>query len=368
MDTILIIGIFESLVLALLLFLKKDRTISNKLLTIFFLIYGLNILFAYIEVINQKQGYPYPAFIMLTPVFLLLHGPILWLYIKTLHDSRNLKRGDFVHFIPFVLFIINLAFRFWFIPDEEKIDLMTSESFQSRWTYFFFVFIIAISIPVYLFFGSVELMRYQKRVKDYYSTIDNNNLNWLKNLVFVGLILYSVFGLLHMSKLFLPIISYKSYQEVAFITASGYILILGFLGHQQTTLFQNSYKIKSIASKQPEIKPDSFFNKLEALMKQSKPYLDPELTVADLANLIEIDNGTLSEYLNKTLKQNFHTYINLYRIQAFKNFVKSNKFPEYNIMGIANECGFNSKATFNRVFKYFENTTPNSFIQSLKKK
>jgi AraC-like DNA-binding protein len=317
---------------------------------------------------NQQQGYPYTAFIMLTPDFLLLHGPVLWLYVKTLEEKRKLKRIDLVHFIPFVLFIINLALRFWFIPEKEKIELMTSESFQSRWTYYFFVTVIAISIPTYLFFGLVGLVKYQKWVKDYYSTIDNINLNWLKNLFLFGLILYSTFGLLHITKLFLPIISYKSYQEVSFITASGYILILGFFGHQQTSLFHSFYKIKSIAGKPSHIKPDLLFNKLETIMDQSKPYLNPELTIADLANLLEMDTGKLSEYLNKTLKQNFHTFINRYRIHTFKNYVESNKYPEFNIMGIAKECGFSSKATFNRVFKDIECITPKAYIQGLKKK
>ncbi|MBK8944977.1 MAG: helix-turn-helix domain-containing protein [Ignavibacteriae bacterium] len=367
MNIILIIGIFESLVLALLLFLKKNRTISNNLLASFFVIYGINILTAYIEIINQKQGYPYPALIMLTPAFLLLHGPLLWLYIKSLQGSRNIIRKYLFHFLPFVLFIFNLSIRFWFIPDEEKIGLMTSESFQLRWTYFLFVLVIAVSIPTYLFFGLVELNRIQKRVKEFYSTMDNNNLNWLRNLVFVGLILYSIFGFLHISNLFFSFISYKDYQEVAFVIASVFILILGFLGHKQTTFFNSENDFKIINSTNLEINSKVLYDKLEFLMKRSKPYLNPDLTILDLANLMEIDTSELSKYLNKTMELNFYTYINKYRIQTFKEYVESNKFPDYNILGIAFECGFNSKATFNRVFKYFENTTPKAYIQSLKK-
>jgi AraC-like DNA-binding protein len=327
----------------------------------------LNILSAYIEIINQKQGYPYPALIMLTPAFLLLHGPLIWLYIKSLQGSANLKRIDLLHFLPFVLFIINLAIRFWFVPNKEKIGLMTSESFQSRWTYFFFVSVIAISVPTYMFFGLVELNRIQKKVKEYYSTIDNNNLNWLRNLVFVGLILYSIFGLLHIANLFFSFISYKDYQATAFVIASLFILILGFLGQKQSTLFNNYNNFESIASIQTEINPNSFYNKLELIMKLSKPFLNPELTISDLAKLMEIDTGELSKYLNKTMEQNFYTFINRYRIQTFKEYVETNKFPDYNILGIAFECGFNSKATFNRVFKHFENSTPKTYIQCLKK-
>jgi AraC-like DNA-binding protein len=289
------------------------------------------------------------------------------MYIKSLQGSATIKRKDLLHFLPFVIFIFNLAIQFWFIPSNKKIELMTSESFQSRWTYYFFVSVIAFSIPTYLFFGLVELNNILKKVKNYYSTIDDTNLNWIRNLIFAGLVLYSVFGLLHVINLYFSFVSYKDFQAVAFVIASVFILILGFLGHKQTTLFNSNSSFELIASSKPDIKTNSFYDTLELIMKQSKPYLNPELTISDLAKLMEIDTSELSKFLNKTIEQNFYSYINKYRVQTFKEYVESNKFPDYNILGIAFECGFNSKATFNRVFKYFENSTPKAYMQSLKK-
>ena len=81
MESILLFGVFESVVLSLAVFLKKKKSIADLVLSVFFLLFGINIFLSYIEVYNRNNGYPLPFFINTTAPFILLHGPVLWLYV-----------------------------------------------------------------------------------------------------------------------------------------------------------------------------------------------------------------------------------------------------------------------------------------------
>lgn len=83
MDFVFIIAIFEALTLAFLVYYKKKPNASDKILAIFFLVFGINILLSYIETYDRNNDYPFPAFINTTAPFFLLHGSVLWLYIKS---------------------------------------------------------------------------------------------------------------------------------------------------------------------------------------------------------------------------------------------------------------------------------------------
>ena len=62
--------------------------------------------------------------------------------------------------------------------------------------------------------------------------------------------------------------------------------------------------------------------------------------------------------------KNFNDFVNAYRVEAFKAMLKENKHEQLSLLGIAQECGFNSKATFNRVFKKLTNTSPTEYLKS----
>jgi AraC-like DNA-binding protein len=69
--------------------------------------------------------------------------------------------------------------------------------------------------------------------------------------------------------------------------------------------------------------------------------------------------------LNKGVDSNFNQYINKFRIEAFKEKIKEGQNKTYTLTSIAYECGFNSKSTFNRVFKSTCGVTPSEFVKSL---
>ena len=86
-------------------------------------------------------------------------------------------------------------------------------------------------------------------------------------------------------------------------------------------------------------------------MVEQKAYLNPELNLSDLAKMANMTRGQLSETINSGYNKNFNDFVNGYRVEAFKTMLKENKQQQLSLLGIAQECGFNSKSSFNRILR-----------------
>ena len=111
-----------------------------------------------------------------------------------------------------------------------------------------------------------------------------------------------------------------------------------------------------------------YTEQLAEYMLTEKPYLNPELTLTELASQIDISTHHLSQIINEQFKQNFFEYINQYRVEEVKTRINNPKFENYSLLGIALDSGFNSKSSFNRIFKKFTNQTPSQFKSALNDK
>ena len=96
-------------------------------------------------------------------------------------------------------------------------------------------------------------------------------------------------------------------------------------------------------------------------MADEQPWLEPELTLTELAHRLRTNPSVLSRVINSGCGQNFNDFVNSYRVEAFKEAVKNPKNKHLSLLGIALDCGFNSKATFNRAFKKFTGLLPKEF-------
>ena len=71
----------------------------------------------------------------------------------------------------------------------------------------------------------------------------------------------------------------------------------------------------------------------------------------------------LSQIINDSLQKNFFDFINFYRIEESKNYLSDSKYKKLNILEVLYEVGFNSKSTFNKVFKEHTGLTPTEYRQ-----
>jgi AraC-like DNA-binding protein len=101
-------------------------------------------------------------------------------------------------------------------------------------------------------------------------------------------------------------------------------------------------------------------------MQSEKPYLKPNLSLSDLSLMLGISSHNLSEIINTQLKKSFYDFINSYRIEEVIRLMKEDKNEAYSILSIAFDSGFNSKSSFNMIFKKLKGQTPSHFRNLLK--
>jgi AraC-like DNA-binding protein len=98
------------------------------------------------------------------------------------------------------------------------------------------------------------------------------------------------------------------------------------------------------------------------LMNEEKVFKRADLTLFDMAKILEVQSKTVSNTINKGLEMNFNDFINSYRVAEVIVKMQASETDTKTILGIAYDCGFNSKSTFNRAFKKHAKLTPKEFL------
>ncbi len=134
------------------------------------------------------------------------------------------------------------------------------------------------------------------------------------------------------------------------------------LGNSTTTAFSRR-KYKNTLFSKAELK--HYRQKLNALMADQQPYLDPNLTLRDLADQLSLPPNHLSQLLNEGFDKNFAAFINDYRLEAFKSKAADPSLQHLTILALAYESGFNSKTVFNTFFKKSMGMTPSAYWKAI---
>jgi len=156
----------------------------------------------------------------------------------------------------------------------------------------------------------------------------------------------------------------------------GFVVFVGYSGIRQQDLFSNStIKEEELVKTESEYKKSSLNEVVDAekhdelleLMKTDKPFLNPKLTLFELAKSLDISTTYLSQIINHNLNQHFFDFVNGYRIRKAMEILKNPEKKELTILEILYEVGFNSKSSFNTEFKKYTNQTPTQFrVKNLK--
>lgn len=154
-----------------------------------------------------------------------------------------------------------------------------------------------------------------------------------------------------------------------------FVFCIGFFGIRQQHLFSengNDKKTKLVQEKstgdykksglKSEVAKE-IHHRLKHIMSQKKLYTNPQLTLAELAQSVDVSVNHLSQVINQYEKVNFHDFVNKYRINEFIKNASKNK--EFTFLAHAFDAGFNSKSSFNSAFKKHNGMTPSKYIAQL---
>jgi AraC-like DNA-binding protein len=308
----------------------------------------------------------------------LLSSPILFLYVYSFSVGEDfLWIKQWIHLLPYSTFCL-ICFGLNFI-DSDSISFSNGLPNFSNTFPFWLKNTITIPLAIIPAFYTVlslsVLIYYQKQISENYSYTEKINLNWLKWIVISLLTLFvTLFTLITLGINF-GLVSQQNLFAVVGSILTFYLFFIGFFGLRQTTVFMNipvETMIKSTTDSKPNYKNsglndemvDDLFQKLVLHMQQSKPYLDENLSLATLALQLSLTSNQLSQIINQKTASNFFNFINSYRVEAVKERLKDPAFAHYSILAIGYDCGFQSKSSFNKIFKQMAGKTPLEFQKS----
>ncbi|MEJ1239335.1 AraC family transcriptional regulator [Chryseolinea sp. T2] len=118
--------------------------------------------------------------------------------------------------------------------------------------------------------------------------------------------------------------------------------------------------------KLPQEEIQALIGRISQLMTGEKIYRQENLSLRELASQLKADPNLVSFVLNKHLNSSFYDFVNLYRIEEVKSKLNDPRYGHLSLLGIALDSGFNSKTTFNRVFKQVTGATPTEYQKANK--
>jgi len=372
MNTIFIIGIFITFFQFFLLLNKKNKSLPDKILAIWMLVISIHL----ISYSLHLNGYwdKYPHLIGLTAPFPLLYGPMLFLYtLYSLKYRRTLRKKDYLHFVPAILSYLYMLKFFFFYSVEEKrmVDTGKIDDFSTFSIFLLVAFIV--SGITYSIFSYRFLRKHKRLINNNFSNTEQITLEWLKYLILgIGLI-FSTATIIIVIRDFFGVHFHYNLDYIFYSMLIFGVLALGYFGIMHKNIFidnivyehmekeqKDEYKKSGLKDKDAE----NIHNKLLLLMSEQKPFLEPKLSLSSLARMLDISPNYLSQIINQHQQQNFNDFINKYRVGEF--IERASKNTDYTILSHAFDVGFNSKSTFNTVFKKHKGITPSQYLSKHK--
>nr|WP_299382563.1 helix-turn-helix domain-containing protein [Allomuricauda sp.] len=287
-------------------------------------------------------------------------GPSFYFYVRILTQPQTrFTKKKLWHFAPIVLNYLHSIYHLIYSGNHHPYHWFhfTAEILESM---------AIVSILIYMFLSLKMINQYQNALLDNVSNTNKYDLQWLRHIIVV------IMGSFIIILIFLAISSgisgmvffdqwneYRAAVLLLYACVLYWLSIHGYLQAQTLPLIPFDKKENSI----PNDESSKIIQQLEKAMLSQKLYRNPELGLTELSQKIGLPERSISMAINHGLHKNFFQYINGYRVQDIKEKLKNPKNSNLKLMSLAYDSGFNSKASFNRIFKAHTGMTPNEFKQ-----
>ena len=383
MSSIFVIGIFLCSFLSVLLFSKAAKRLPDNILGVWLLCIAAYLLNYYLHYLGYWEKYPH--LVGATHPFPLLFAPFVYLYVVTnLRQPQRLYWRDGLHFLPFVVtYVLMFPFLFGYSAAEKAmIDQADYHSpYQWLFTISFIAFVIvcvAYSVATYH-----KINQYEQIIGEQFAYNEGISLQWLRLLLIGFGIIFSVMIAGYVLQFLLEIELAVNIELIFLGLFVLLIALIGFWGIRYQGIFtaekpkvlyssekpaeveETEESLKMREYRKSGLKPEEAKNlhqQLLTLMATEKPYLEPKLSLAQLAESLGVLPNHLSQIINQYEGKNFYDFVNTYRVDEFIALAKKDTDKNFNLLGLAFEAGFNSKSSFNQVFKKIKGQTPSQFV------
>jgi AraC-like DNA-binding protein len=366
LDILLIIGITQGVVTASLLLLSKEKRISNTLLALAILSFCFTSFKVLLNFMGVYSTFTYSRFIPIATELAI--APLFYFYLVALTTKGfAINLQVLRHFAPFIaaqLYAFSVYWMTWNIPSAAMQDQLVIKHHHDLIKLVEDYLTLA-SLFIYLFLGFKKFKVFQKQVKESTADTAYPTLSWLNSIV----ILFTLLGIFFLFNMGLEATldlgsRSQTHWQLYFVYLSGIIYYLGFLGYRQKApdldqVFDLGDKLQN-KKISPE-KTTQIAKGVHQLLDESQVFLAPSLNARQVAEQLNISQTSLSFVINQHFGKSFRELINDYRIEESKKQLLTNE-SKASVLSIALQSGFNSEASFYRVFKKKTGMSPKEFI------
>lgn len=353
---------FASVVLGLfsagVLLLSPKNKLANRLLGLLILAITGWLADAFMRVSDVYSQNPNLYFLPIYYSFAF--GPLLYFYVQAITNaSFKFRPKHLLHFIP-----VLIQGLFYWVVAFQSYDVKFDIWFQVHMPYTYRVEYDGtwLSLVIYLILSLLLVRDYQRWLNNNFSDVTRKMLNWLKVCLFL-MVLICICWLFEAFLRDARNIYYK--YDFSSDLLCLVVFVLGIYSYRQSTLdisFEPKAEASAAVTPLP-IADAGVISAIEAAMQTGRLYLNPELTLADLARYINLPAKTVSGNINAAFSKPFNTYVNTWRVEEVKQRLAGSDPEKFTLLGIAYECGFNSKTSFNRIFKEFTGFSPSEYLK-----
>jgi AraC-like DNA-binding protein len=328
---------------------KKGSVLRNKILASFLLANALYIIDFCLPVIINVTGINLSWFNGIGTSFGFLFGPLLYLYTKSItQKDYSFKKIHLIHVALFVIIFI-----------ASLVNLRISENYLYAALY--------LQTTPYIIACMKIILKYRQTLKNYFSSIDKLNLTWMLYVVGAFFVMWMI-DFANFIMINLELTNHNLRISLVFLSLTinfVFAILIFYKALQHPEIFAGTTETekqqKYEQSRLTEEEKAEYLQKLRDYFNEEKPYLNPELTITEIAHKLNVSVKYLSQVINESLGKNFYDFINSYRIEEAKHQLIKKSGSKKTVLEVLYNSGFNSKSAFNSAFKKHTGFTPTEF-------
>ena len=362
-------------VLLLLFFIKKKLYLTGYIFLLLYL--AVVLLQVTLKIMSKAWLMDNWGFLYGLSYFLpLLYGPLIFLFTRQVLSAYKLRPPAYLHFVPLAMCFVYLLLerQFGFFHPVINALFRREPGLVTQLA----------SITIYHGLAMYHWIGHRRSLKNYFSETQRLQVTWIGQVIASSFVVCTIISV----ALYLLYVNHPKSLPYRywFAVLTVFIYWVSYVALLQPSVF---FVIKGYAKDEQEGPPElpklvvhraarkysnsglsnedilTIQRALKKITEEHKPYLNPELTINDLAALIPCNRHHLSQVLNDSLKNSFYDYINYYRVEEAKQLLLNASKENHKISSIAYDAGFNSLSTFNEIFRKHTGTTPSKFRKDL---
>lgn len=353
--------IIQGFLLSIAIFIKSSKSnTANTLLSLFIFLVSFSMLGRIAYILTPfKWDF---LFATVMDVIIFSYGPLSYFYLKALLNGKYISWVKYIpHSIPLLIFLGYCIYQFFFKQHFDASIFGQNIDF----VYFFLELLAILSNAFYIYIGYKMINVYEKNTPKQLSYLPQIKYIKIFLVVIALIILIWFFGFISKYDVRLQFGTVFTYNMV-WILISCLTFAFAYISFFETGIISISEKV--IKYEQGYLGDDfyeSLRNELDQKINEKEPFLNPKLTLSELAKLMGQSQRDISRVINEHHNVNFYEFINKFRVEKFKQLIESKGNKDFTIISLAYEAGFNSKATFYATFKKNMNCTPSTYIKSI---